>query len=271
MEDLKFYVLTKKVTIDPFKQGGLSKEEINIDQLKSDTFANTQEALRFDKYKIDKDYNPPLDEFRNIYKKMLSKKQGLQYLEWYKESIEIRIFELQKLLDFKLDYTINSIEKLDYWLNKIVNFTKSEKLTLESQFYCFDISTYITSMILKARLDIFLDIYSDDRRLDTYNEIVLRGYDIYDGKSQCNIHYAVPITVWRQKRLTDNPDDADEFHFYEKPGLALIFTYITSLKYEEFLTLIKKFSGDELEMKEQKWFNEKLLEHKSWEKLEVGK
>jgi hypothetical protein len=55
MEDLKFYVLTKKVTIDPFKQGGLSKEEINIDQLKSDTFANTQEALRFDKYKIDKD------------------------------------------------------------------------------------------------------------------------------------------------------------------------------------------------------------------------
>jgi len=55
MEDLKFYVLTKKVTIDPFKQGGLSKEEINIDKLKSDTFANTQEVLRFDKYKIDKD------------------------------------------------------------------------------------------------------------------------------------------------------------------------------------------------------------------------
>lgn len=54
MENPKFYVLTKKVTLTPTKEGGLSKQQIDIEQLKSKTF-EMQESLRFDKYKIDKD------------------------------------------------------------------------------------------------------------------------------------------------------------------------------------------------------------------------
>jgi hypothetical protein len=54
MENPKFYVLTKKVVLTPSKEGGMSKQQIDIEQLKTKTF-EMQEALRFDKYKIDKD------------------------------------------------------------------------------------------------------------------------------------------------------------------------------------------------------------------------
>jgi hypothetical protein len=54
MENPKFYVLTKKVALTPSKEGGMSKQQIDIEQLKTKTF-EMQEVLRFDKYKIDKD------------------------------------------------------------------------------------------------------------------------------------------------------------------------------------------------------------------------
>ena len=49
-----FFVLTKKVSVEVHKDGGMSQDHINLTASLEKTFANTQTHVKFKDYKIDK-------------------------------------------------------------------------------------------------------------------------------------------------------------------------------------------------------------------------
>lgn len=218
-------------------------------------------------FDIPKEYNPPLEEFRVMNKKLLSKKQAQEYCDWYNGAMEERIKEFQKILPFKLDYTIKSVLSLNDWLiNNSHKDPDREGLLAESFFYLSDSGMYLNSMILRKRPELYLRPNSDDKRLEDFNEVVLSGYQLEIGTGTQNVLKNLERAVNFDVLYSKNIIESELERFWGREHIPLYHYYISTCYLKDWQKESKKYVWSEFVQKEKDILEEFELDHLNWEK-----
>jgi hypothetical protein len=106
-------------------------------------------------------------------------KEGLKYYEWYLEEMPRRRSVLQSFLDFPLDFSDESLTKLDKWMwhNLESEPGNSNLPAAECTSYGIDIAYYLSEILIKRRPELFWKLNTSKKSVSAFKPVIV-GFNL---------------------------------------------------------------------------------------------